>query len=70
MGGARYKVTKNDGMNCLHSNALLVERLWDVSKRDSESITLTTTMKDGEAGFPGPIKFECTYSLNRNKLTV
>lgn len=27
-------------------------------------------MEDGEAGFPGPIKFECMYSLCHSKLVV
>lgn len=70
VGAAHYKVTANNGKNCLHSNALLVERLWDVARQESNSITLETTMEDGEAGFPGPIKFECTYSLDSSKLVI
>lgn len=63
IGDAHYQVTANDGNNCLHSNALLVERLWNMVKHESDSVTLQTVMEDGEAGFPGPIKFECTYLL-------
>lgn len=40
VGDTHYKVTTNDGKNCLHSNALLVERLWDVTKHDCDSVTL------------------------------
>lgn len=62
------KLDRNEGENTLHSgyNALDT-RNWEVETNQQEndvSLILRTTLKEGEAGFPGNIDVKVTYTLN------
>lgn len=63
--GETYHIQMNDGPNNLHSHFDLgfQKRVWTATVGDN-SVTLRTSCKDGEMGFPGNIKASITYSLN------
>lgn len=69
LGACVYHLTQNDGPtgeNNLHSDLErgLHKRLWSARpNEDSNSMTFTTTLSDGELGLPGNRTFSARYSL-------
>src|SRR5690625_4511473 len=67
-GDEYVELKKNENGNTLHSGTTgLDTRVWkaETKKDDSKaSLILTTTLPDGEAGFPGDVKVKVTYTLN------
>ncbi|WP_147536256.1 aldose epimerase family protein [Bacillus marasmi] len=68
--GVTYHLANNDGENNLHSGANGFHNvIWDsaVVVKDTEvSITFSYMSPDGEAGFPGNLQVEVTYTINEN----
>ncbi len=62
-----YVLEKNDGENSLHGGTNGVyNKVWDVVSSTETSITLAYTSPDKEAGYPGTVKMEVTYTLEEN----
>src|SRR5690606_29545780 len=67
LNGEVYSLEKNDGENSLHGGTNGVyNKVWDVVSSTSTSITLAYTSPDKEAGYPGTVKMEVTYTLEDN----
>lgn len=64
LNGVTYSLEKNDGDNSLHGGTHGVyNKVWDVVKSTANTITLAYTSPDQEAGYPGTVKMEVTYTL-------
>ena len=68
--GVEYKLTKNNGENCLHGGEGFNTKVWTVEHATDSSITLSYYSKDGESGFPGGLKVLVTYSLVGSALII
>ncbi|WP_333866185.1 aldose epimerase family protein [Sphingobacterium sp.] len=67
LNGEVYALEKNDGENSLHGGTNGVyNKVWDVVSSTVTSITLAYTSPDKEAGYPGTVKMEVTYTLEEN----
>ena len=67
LNGTAYTLEKNDGKNSLHGGTNGVyNKVWDVVNNTETSITLAYTSPDNEAGYPGTVKMEVTYTLEDN----
>ena len=65
LNGETYTLEKNNGNNTLHGGKNGVfNKVWDVKNSTDNSITLTYTSPDLEAGFPGTVTMDVTYTLN------
>ena len=77
IGGARftidgrsYRVTANEGENCLHGGIEgFHKKLWEFTCEEN-AVTFSYTSPDGEEGFPGAVRVEVTYRLIDNQLTI
>lgn len=66
LDGKTYKLPQNDGKNCLHGGPDgWHTAIFDVEEVDSSHIKLSYVSPDGEAGFPGEVKYSVTYSMNK-----
>ncbi len=63
MDGVEYKVTANDGDNCLHGGDGFDCKMWSVSEFSDNSLTFTYTSADGEEGFPASLKTSVRFTL-------
>ena len=76
LDGTAFQLPKNDGPNCLHGGTHgFNKRLWtgtDHSRADAQVLELTYTSQDGEAGFPGVLNVQVTYTLpaDSNELRI
>lgn len=65
LNGETYQLEKNDGPHSLHGGTNGVyNQVWDVEQASDTAITLQYVSKDGEAGYPGTVTMQVTYSLN------
>ena len=77
IGGARftidgrgYRVTANEGENCLHGGIEgFHKKLWEFTCEEN-AVTFSYTSPDGEEGFPGAVRVEVTYRLIDNQFTI
>ena len=54
IGGIEHMLTPNEGRNILHSaNGGAHAKLWVIEDQTDATVTLSTLLPDGEAGFPG-----------------
>ena len=68
--GKEYRVTANEGENCLHGgNEGFHRRLWDFVCTE-DAVTFSYTSPDGEEGFPGTVHTEVTYRLTGGELSI
>lgn len=58
-----YRITKNDGENCLHGGFGFDKRLWAVSEFCDTGVTLTYHSENFEEGFPASVDVKVTYSI-------
>lgn len=66
LDGKTYKLPQNDGKNCLHGGpAGWHTVIFDVDEVDESHIKLSYLSPDGEAGFPGEVKYSVTYTLSK-----
>ena len=64
LDGNTYQLPVNNGANTLHGGPEgFHNQVWNVKAQTDTSVTLTYLSKDGEAGFPGNLNVEVTYSL-------
>lgn len=70
MDGKLYRVTKNEGNNCLHSGDGFDHRLWTAEKATDDSITFRYVSPDGEEGFPHTLDVRVTYRLEGAALLI
>ena len=66
LDGTVYQMKLNDGgrPNMLHGGFGYTHRLWRVADFDGRRLVLKLTSPDGDAGFPGKLEVEVTYSWN------
>lgn len=70
INGTAYRVTANEGANCLHGGKEgFHKKLWDYACGEN-SVTFTRTSPDGEEGFPGALRVEVTYTLRDGALSI
>ena len=70
IGGTEYRVTANEGANCLHGGAEgFHKKQWAYTCAE-HSVTFTYDSPDGEEGFPGNLHAEVTYTLKNSSLTI
>lgn len=72
--GRRYRVTRNEGTNCLHGGQRgFNKRLWEIaatraaSEGEGPAVTLRYASEDGEEGFPGRLEARTTLALARGR---
>lgn len=70
LDGTTHQLSVNDGVNSLHGGAQgFDKRVWDVAGFTSGTdvgLVLRYTSADGEMGYPGTLRTEVTYTLNRH----
>ncbi|MDF2515237.1 MAG: galactose mutarotase [Sphingobacterium sp.] len=67
LNGQSYSLEKNDGENSLHGGTNGVyNKVWEVVNNTATAITLAYTSPDKEAGYPGTVRMEVTYTLEDN----
>ena len=67
LDGKEYTLPQNNNGQTLHGGTLGVDRIvWDVKSRDHDEIVFTTTLPDGQDGFPANRSIEMTYRLAEN----
>jgi aldose 1-epimerase len=58
------RLAHNNGPNSLHGGIVGFNSVvWEVKRKNSQTIELTYTAADGEEGFPGTLRTTVTYSL-------
>ena len=62
--GRLYRLTKNDGENCLHGGNGFDRQVWNVADFCDTGITLTYFSKDFEEGFPSAVEAKVKYSID------
>ena len=73
LDGVTYQMKLNDGSrpNTLHGAFGYSGRLWEVRHYDGRSLTLALTSPDGDAGFPGELRVQVTYTVTEaNELVL
>lgn len=73
LSGKQYQVTQNDGLNSLHGGVRGINsRVFEVVKVDrrANSITLNTSLGDGEDGYPANMKFWVKYTVSKSSLII
>lgn len=70
VGGTEYRVTANEGANCLHGGAEGFHKKQWAYTCGENSVTFTYDSPDGEEGFPGNLHAEVTYTLKNSSLTI
>ncbi len=70
LNGREYNLLVNNGPSHLHGGGKgFDKKLWDASTSKQEemvSLLLSCESQDGEEGYPGKLKLDVTYSLNKN----
>lgn len=70
LDGTTHQLSVNDGVNSLHGGAQgFDKRVWDVAGFTSGTdvgLVLRYTSADGEMGYPGTLRTQVTYTLNRH----
>jgi aldose 1-epimerase len=67
LNNTQYVLAQNNGTNSLHSGKkALHNRVWDISEKTNNTITLDTVSPDMEEGFPGDLKCKITFALSEN----
>lgn len=70
LGGKEYQLAANDNMNSLHGGGIngFSFKTWHKEEETKEELVLSYYSKDGEEGFPGNLRVEVTYKLDKNNL--
>lgn len=64
INGVQYNLTQNDNGNNLHSGTdYYNKRIWEVEKKENNSITFLLHSPDKDQGFPGNLDMRVTYEL-------
>jgi len=73
LDGVEYDLPKNNFGHCLHGGPTGWQyQVYDAEMSDdSTSVTMSITSPDGDNGFPGTVKANCTYTLtDDNELVI
>ena len=71
LGGVHYALPANEGENHLHGGPDgFGWRLWTVESESENAARLSLTSPDGDAGYPGTLKAEVTYTLTSDALRL
>lgn len=72
--GTEYQLDANNGDNCLHGGFYRYDKMvWSssiVSTKNGLGVCFTRTSRDMEQGFPGTVKYEITYTLNKENQII
>lgn len=69
LDGHAYALERNEGGNTLHGGDSGFHKLrWDVVAADASRLVLAHTSPDGQAGFPGELRVQATYTLEGDTL--
>ena len=69
LDGKEFSLAKNNGVNSLHGGNVGFDKvLWTATPSDGEepSLKLNYLSKDGEEGYPGNLKVEVIYTLQKD----
>ncbi|MDR2532865.1 MAG: galactose mutarotase [Oscillospiraceae bacterium] len=73
LNGQKYRLSKNDGDNCLHGGTFgYNRRVWEYEPDEKKnSVTFLYRSPDGEEGFPAALNISVKYTLtDKNKLKI
>ena len=70
MDGKEYKLSENNGKNCLHGGVGFDFRLWTVKEYSDTRIVLEYVSEDGEEGFPSRLDVTVSYTLSDTNLII
>ena len=71
LGDMHYALPANEGENHLHGGPDgFGQRIWTVESESENAVTLSLISPDGDAGYPGTLKAEVTYTLTSDALRL
>lgn len=71
LDGREYRVTRNDGPNCLHGGKQGVDLLpWTLTEHGPTHAVFTLHSPDGAEGFPGTVDIRAEYTLTDDSLLI
>jgi len=66
--GKQYQVPLNNGKNALHGGVKgFQDVVWDVEKKNNNTLVFSYVSPDGEQGFPGSLTVKVTYTLEADQ---
>lgn len=66
--GKQYQVPLNNGKNALHGGVKgFQDVVWDVAKKNNNTLVFSYVSPDGEQGFPGNLTVKVTYILEADQ---
>ena len=66
-----YKLSNNEGRNILHGGYEGFDsKVWEIKRQTSNSITYEYLSPHLEEGFPGNVKVQCKYQINKNSFKI
>lgn len=71
LDGVEYRLSRNDGANCLHGGARGFDtKVWKVLEARSELLALACKSPDGDMGFPGDLETRVEFRLEGLELRI
>ncbi len=70
LDGREFRLTANEGPNCLHGGQGWARRDWRLAHAAPDCATYALTSPDGEDGFPGAVEARVTYIADGATLRV
>ena len=74
LGGSEYRVSRNEGVNCLHGGRdgfnKAVWQVLNAADTPEQRLTLRHLSPDGDQGFPGAVVLDVTYVVSGDTLRI
>lgn len=71
MDGVTYRLSKNNGENCLHGGSdAFHNKPWQLMLANDDEAVFSYLSPDGQSGFPGNLKVTATYKLDGASLYI
>ncbi|PZG10286.1 aldose epimerase family protein [Nonomuraea aridisoli] len=71
LDGAEHRLPVNNGPNSLHGGTEGFDsKVWTITAKTGDSVTLTLTSPDGDQGYPGTLTASVTYTLADDALRI
>lgn len=70
LGGVEYSLYKNDGKNSLHGGKIGFDKRIFSVRQDGVRLRFTYVSADGEEGYPGNLKIEVCYYLDKASINL